>query len=93
MAFAHYKDCDPLKSGQISEIDQLLPFYVMDVLGNITFMSGLFVAGIFAASLGTVASALSSLSAVTLEDIIKSGFNVKIKPQKGAMYSKWLSLG
>jgi sodium-coupled monocarboxylate transporter 8/12 len=93
MTFAHYENCDPLKSGQISAIDQLLPFYVLDVLGNILFMPGLFVAGIFAASLGTVAAALSSLSAVTLEDIIASGFNVKIKPEKGAYYAKWMSLG
>lgn len=93
MTFAHYQHCDPLKSGQISAIDQLLPFYVLDVFGKILFMPGLFVAGIFAASLGTVAAALSSLSAVTLEDIIASGFNVKIKPEKGAMLAKWMSLG
>lgn len=50
--FNHYSQCDPLKSGQITAKDQLLPHYVMDVFGHIPFMTGLFVAGIFAASLG-----------------------------------------
>uniref|UniRef100_A0A182MPI4 Amino acid transporter transmembrane domain-containing protein n=1 Tax=Anopheles culicifacies TaxID=139723 RepID=A0A182MPI4_9DIPT len=52
MTFAHYSDCDPLAAGQITAKDQLLPFYVMDVFGHIKFMAGIFVAGIFAASLG-----------------------------------------
>lgn len=52
MVFKHYSHCDPLKAGQISAKDQLLPYYVMDVFGHIPFMTGLFVAGIFAASLG-----------------------------------------
>jgi solute carrier family 5 (sodium-coupled monocarboxylate transporter), member 8/12 len=52
MTFTHYVECDPLKSGQISAMDQLLPFYVMDVFGHITTITGVFVAGIFAASLG-----------------------------------------
>ena len=92
MAFTHYKNCDPLKSGQISAIDQLLPFYVMDVFRH-RFVSGIFVAGIFAASLGTVAAALSSLSAVTIEDLLVSGMNIKIPAEKGALYAKWMSAG
>lgn len=52
MTYAHYTGCDPLRSGMITEKDQLVPFYVMDVLGHVKFMTGIFVAGIFAASLG-----------------------------------------
>lgn len=52
LVFRHYADCDPLKAGQIVERDGLLPFYIMDVFSNITALNGLFVAGIFAASLG-----------------------------------------
>ena len=92
MTFTHYKNCDPLKSGQITAIDQLLPYYVMDVFKH-RFVSGIFVAGIFAASLGTVAAALSSLSAVTIEDLLVAGMNIKIPMHKGAVYSKWISLG
>lgn len=45
MAFAHYEKCDPMKSGQIDAIDQLMPFYVMENFGHITFFVGIFVAG------------------------------------------------
>jgi solute carrier family 5 (sodium-coupled monocarboxylate transporter), member 8/12 len=45
LAFAHYKNCDPLKSEQIDEIDQLMPFFIMDVFGHIRFFVGVFVAG------------------------------------------------
>ena len=45
MAFAHYENCDPMKSGEIDAIDQLMPFFVMDVFGHIKFFVGIFVAG------------------------------------------------
>lgn len=45
MAFAHYENCDPIKSGHIDAIDQLMPFYVMDMFGHIKFFVGIFVAG------------------------------------------------
>uniref|UniRef100_A0A182UIZ1 Sodium/solute symporter n=1 Tax=Anopheles melas TaxID=34690 RepID=A0A182UIZ1_9DIPT len=93
MTFAHYSDCDPLAAGQITAPDQLLPFYVMDVFGHIKFMAGIFVAGIFAASLGTVAAALNSLAAVTCEDLLVFGMELKIPTGKGALYAKWMSLG
>jgi hypothetical protein len=53
----------------------------------------MFVNRIFAASLGTVAACLSSLSAVTIEDLLISGCNMKISPKKRSTYAKWLSLG
>lgn len=49
---AHYKDCDPLQSGQISASDEILPYYVITVMGHLKGVTGFFVAGIFAASLG-----------------------------------------
>lgn len=50
--FAHYKDCDPIKANRIDARDELLPFYIMDVFKDLKFVNGVFVAGIFAASLG-----------------------------------------
>jgi len=91
--FAHYENCDPLKAGMISGQDQLMPFYIMDTFGHFTAFSGIFVAGVFAASLGTVAACLSSLSAVTLEDLCVSGLNVKISPQDATRYAKWMNFG
>lgn len=52
-------------------VPQLMPIFVVDVMGDMPGLPGLFVAGIFSASLSTVSAALNSLSAVTLEDYIK----------------------
>lgn len=93
LIFGRYGGCDPLLNEEISAVDQLLPHYVMEVFGHITSFNGIFVAGIFAASLGTVAAALNSLAAVTLEDVVVTGMNVKIDPKKGAFYAKWISAG
>lgn len=50
--YSAYKDCDPVRAGQITGHDQLLPLYVMNVMGAAKGVPGFFVAGIFAASLG-----------------------------------------
>lgn len=94
MMFSKYQNCDPLKSGKINDIDQLVPFYVIETFGH-TFKPfvGIFVAGVFAASLGTVAAALSSLSAVTIGDLLVSGVNIKITPEKSMRYAKWMNFG
>ncbi|KAL7648475.1 UNVERIFIED_CONTAM: hypothetical protein RMT77_000381 [Armadillidium vulgare] len=68
--YAQYWSCDPLKSGQIQNSDQILPLYVVENLGHIPGISGLFVSGIFSGSLSTVSSSLNSLSAVTLQDYL-----------------------
>lgn len=49
---AHYKDCDPIKAGNVVASDELLPLYVISELGHLKGITGFFVAGIFAASLG-----------------------------------------
>ncbi|KAJ1522518.1 hypothetical protein ONE63_001706 [Megalurothrips usitatus] len=69
--FSKYVHCDPLASCKIRSSDQLMPFYVVDTMGHIPGLSGLFVSGIFSASLSTVSAAVNSLAAVTLEDYIK----------------------
>lgn len=92
MTFAKYETCDPFKAGKIDGIDQLIPFYVMETFGHLTTFVGIFVAGVFAASLGTVAACLSSLSAVTIEDLLINGCNMKIPAEKGARYAKFMNL-
>lgn len=93
MSFTKYSSCDPLKAGKIEAIDQMIPFYVMETFGHFTSFVGIFVAGIFAASLGTVAACLSSLSAVTIEDLLINGMNIKITPEKSTAYAKWMNFG
>ncbi|XP_038076692.1 sodium-coupled monocarboxylate transporter 1-like [Patiria miniata] len=68
--FAMYGDCDPILRGQISRADQLLPYYVINELGFISGLAGLFIGCIFSGSLSTVSSGMNSLAAVTLEDVL-----------------------
>lgn len=42
-----YHDCDPLKTKLVSRKDQLLPLFVMDILGHWPGLAGFFVAGKF----------------------------------------------
>lgn len=93
MLFARYESCDPLKAGKIGGQDQLMPYFILDTFGHYTAFAGIFVAGVFSASLGTVAACLSSLSAVTLEDLCISGLNVKISPKQATRYAKWMNFG
>lgn len=51
LAYAKYHECDPLDSRLALAKDQLLPLLVMDVLGDWPGMPGIFVAGVFSASL------------------------------------------
>ncbi|CAH0382315.1 unnamed protein product [Bemisia tabaci] len=90
--YSEYAACDPVQSEVIKASDQLLPLYTMNVLGKYQGLPGLFVAGIFAASLGTVASALNSLAAVTMKDFIGGAFGIHIQDEHGAAWSKWLSI-
>ncbi|XP_044267495.1 putative sodium-dependent multivitamin transporter [Tribolium madens] len=69
--YSKYYNCDPVSAKVINSVDQLMPLYVMDTMGDIPGLSGLFVAGIFSASLSTVSAALNSLAAVTVEDYYK----------------------
>ncbi|KAL5005290.1 hypothetical protein ScPMuIL_018746 [Solemya velum] len=70
-AFYHTKRCDPLASGRITNANQVVPYMVMDVFRDLPGMPGLFMSAVFSATLSTLSSALSSLSALTWEDIIK----------------------
>ena len=70
--YYYYRNCDPLLAKRITSRDQMMPIYIVDVLGHIPGITGLFVAGVFSATLSTVSSCLNSLAAVTLEDYFKS---------------------
>lgn len=69
--YANYRGCDPLLAGRITKRDQLLPYFVMDKVGHITGLPGLFLAGIFSGSLSTVSSAVNSIAAICIQDFIR----------------------
>ncbi|BFZ25471.1 hypothetical protein BsWGS_28510 [Bradybaena similaris] len=72
--FAHYSRCDPLKLQLIDNPNQLLPHYVMDILGDYHGMPGLFISSLFSGALSSVSSMINSLAAVTWEDFIRPSF-------------------
>ncbi|ELT93297.1 hypothetical protein CAPTEDRAFT_112752 [Capitella teleta] len=68
--FAYYT-VDPLLTKRIAKGDQIVPLFLMDILGDQYGLPGLITAAVFAAALSSVSSAVNSLAAVTLEDFIK----------------------
>ncbi|OWF48976.1 sodium-coupled monocarboxylate transporter 1-like isoform X2 [Mizuhopecten yessoensis] len=75
VVFAYYaeKGCDPLSNEDVSNSNQIIPFFVMEKLGY-PGLPGLFVACLFSGALSTMSSCLNALSAVTWEDILKPCF-------------------
>ncbi|XP_045030203.1 sodium-coupled monocarboxylate transporter 1 isoform X2 [Daphnia magna] len=91
--FAKYADCDPLSAKYVSKPDQLFPLFVMDTLGHIPGVPGLFVAGIFSGALSTVSSGLNSLAAICLEDFVKPFCCVGMSDERATKVSKGLAIG
>ena len=87
--FAYYfeKRCDILGAGIITNVNEILPFTILDLFQRQPGLSGLFVASLSSAALSTLSSCLSSLSAVTYEDIIKVKFP-GMHPYKATKISK-----
>lgn len=45
--YAYYAKSDPIKNGEITSRDQLMPTFVVDAMGQWPGLSGIFVPGIF----------------------------------------------
>ncbi|XP_026858965.1 sodium-coupled monocarboxylate transporter 2 isoform X1 [Electrophorus electricus] len=68
--YALYANCDPWTAGYVSAPDQLMPYFVLDILGNFPGLPGLFVACAFSGTLSTVAASINALATVTYEDFV-----------------------
>ncbi|XP_014254450.1 sodium-coupled monocarboxylate transporter 1 [Cimex lectularius] len=66
--FANYMSCDPKALGYISDIDEILPFYVEDKFYFLPGFLGLVMACLFNGALNLMVSNLNSLSIVMWED-------------------------
>nr|XP_056702507.1 sodium-coupled monocarboxylate transporter 1-like [Euleptes europaea] len=86
--YSIYKDCDPLTLGLVKAPDQLMPFLVLDILGEFPGIPGLFVAATYSGTLSTVSSSINALAAVTVEDIVKPHFTTLTDSQLS-----WISMG
>uniref|UniRef100_A0A8C3U8B0 Solute carrier family 5 member 8 n=1 Tax=Catharus ustulatus TaxID=91951 RepID=A0A8C3U8B0_CATUS len=63
--YSIYKDCDPWMNNQVSALDQLMPYLVLDILRDFPGVPGLFVASAYSGTLSTVSSSINALAAVT----------------------------
>ncbi|GBO16287.1 Sodium-coupled monocarboxylate transporter 1, partial [Araneus ventricosus] len=54
-----------------TSLKRLMPYGILYIFGNIPGLTGLCIAGVFSASLGSLSSAVNALSNITVEDFIK----------------------
>ncbi|UJR16669.1 hypothetical protein I4U23_003569 [Adineta vaga] len=92
MIYAYYADCDPYTANKIDDLDQIFPYFVMELLGDKKGLPGVFLACIFSGSLSTISSGLNSLAAVLIEDIYKGLFDRQLTDQRQGFLSKIVSV-
>ncbi|CAF4438668.1 unnamed protein product [Rotaria socialis] len=90
--YAYYADCDPYTNKKLQEIDQILPYFVMEVLSNKKGLPGVFLACIFSGSLSTISSGLNSLAGVLIEDIYKRLLGRQLTDQRQGFICKIVSV-
>uniref|UniRef100_A0A8D3DMX6 Sodium/iodide cotransporter n=1 Tax=Scophthalmus maximus TaxID=52904 RepID=A0A8D3DMX6_SCOMX len=89
--FAHYANCDPLKSGRISTPDLYMPYFVFDIFRSHPGFPGLFLACAYSGTLSTVSTSINAMAAVTMEDLLRPRL-VHMSQKKQILVSKGLSL-
>lgn len=88
--YAKYYGCDPRSTGAIKRNDQILPYYVLDVAGDVTGLPGLFISGVFSTALryanpfrcptcpestcSTMSANLNTLAGTIYEDFVHPHF-------------------
>ncbi|CAF2853122.1 unnamed protein product [Rotaria sp. Silwood2] len=90
--YAYYADCDPYTAKYISGIDQIFPYFVMEVLNDKKGLPGIFLACVFSGSLSTISSGLNSLAAVLIEDIYKGLMERALSDERQDFLSKIVSI-
>lgn len=89
LVYTTYSKCDPLSSGLIQADDQLLPVFVMQTVGHLQGVPGLFIAGVFGAALSSLSVVLNSTAAVLLNDVVKGV--LRLNPSERV--SRWFVKG
>uniref|UniRef100_A0A914VIV3 Sodium-dependent multivitamin transporter n=1 Tax=Plectus sambesii TaxID=2011161 RepID=A0A914VIV3_9BILA len=88
LMYAYYAHCDPLDLKLISNRDQLLPYFTVEVLSSIHGLPGIFLASLYSGTLSTVSSGLNSIAAVVWEDFLKPKFEHRISDQRATQVTK-----
>jgi sodium-dependent multivitamin transporter 6 len=90
--YAYYADCDPYTAKKIDDMDQIFPYFVMEVLGDKKGLPGVFLSCIFAGTLSSISSGLNSLTAVLIEDFYKGLMGRRLTDQREGVLSKIVSV-
>lgn len=90
--YAYYAQCDPYTARYVTDIDQIFPYFVMEVLSDKKGLPGVFLACIFSGSLSTISSGLNSLAAVVIEDVYKGLLGRRLTDERQGLVSKIFSI-
>ncbi|XP_071547719.1 sodium-coupled monocarboxylate transporter 1-like isoform X3 [Panulirus ornatus] len=71
VVFSVYVDCDPLMAGYIEKADQILVYFVVDKLGYLPGIPGLFVAAVYSGVLSSISSSLNAIASNIWEDLLQ----------------------
>ncbi|XP_063977408.1 putative sodium-dependent multivitamin transporter [Diachasmimorpha longicaudata] len=93
--YTYYHDCDPVLAGKIKSHDMIMPYFAKERMTKIPSLTGIFISGVFSASLSTVSAVLNSLAAIALSDYVKPimrKLGKELPDNKAAFYGKMLAL-
>ncbi|XP_022088819.1 solute carrier organic anion transporter family member 1B2-like isoform X2 [Acanthaster planci] len=69
--YAYYAGCDPNIRGILSQPDELLPYFVVEVFRGVPGMAGFLLSGVLGASLSTLSSAFNGMAILIGEHGVK----------------------
>lgn len=69
--YSSYRSCDPYLAREIPRRDGIVIHYIATWLARVPGARGVFIAGLFSATLSTLSSFANSMSALAIEDYIK----------------------
>ncbi|KAJ8966541.1 hypothetical protein NQ317_008850, partial [Molorchus minor] len=90
LVYATYYGCDPLSLGRIQADDQILPLFVMETVGHLRGVPGLFYRGSFWSSVKSysLSVVLNSTAQVFLEDFIKGCMRLTLTEKTSTLIVK-----
>ncbi|KAK3583609.1 hypothetical protein CHS0354_039431 [Potamilus streckersoni] len=69
-AYFMVRNCDPLTAGYVANGNQVIPYFVIDVMRDIPGLAGVFIAALFSGALSSLSSGINAMAANTIEDIL-----------------------
>ncbi|MBD1422333.1 sodium:solute symporter family transporter [Sphingobacterium chuzhouense] len=81
---------DPVSSGAVRNVDQILPYFVVNEMPK--GFAGLIIAGIAAASMSSISSGVNSMTTVSLVDLIEPYAKRETDEKKKVRYARTLTV-